>query len=442
MKKAVERSNIEQFKIMRKPLSLQDAIKESNRCLLCKDAPCSEACPAGTDPGKFIRQIKFINYKGAARTIRNNNILSTVCAFVCPVDKLCEEKCSAVALEEPINIAGLQRFASEYGKNMGIEPLEKGAKNKGKVAVIGAGPAGMSCAAELAKKGYDVTIFEKAKDSGGIARWNIPVFRLPEDAINYDTKNLLDLGVSIKYNKKIESQDEVLKMISDGCKAVFISSGLSDAFELPVLVGYSNVANSFDFLNDIKTDKKNNLKGKNVAIVGGGSVAIDVACSAAASGAKNVYVICLEHLQELPADKEEIELANKMYIKFRAGAQVTDVIAKDKTITGLKGKEIEWVKPNIFVPENAKQIDGTDFSINVDFVVQAIGSKPGKEVLKFATGLKTKGKGTIDVKNDYSTNIPGVFAGGDIVNGGATIVKAVGDGKKAAESIDKYISKK
>ncbi|MBI4646251.1 MAG: FAD-dependent oxidoreductase [Bacteroidia bacterium] len=441
MKKKAEPSNIVQFNLMREPLSLQDAIKEANRCLLCKDAPCSQACPAGTDPAKFIRQIKFINYKGAARTIRKNNILGSVCAFVCPVDKLCEEKCSIVALESPINIAGLQRFAAEYGRNTGLEPLEMGTKNKGKIAVIGAGPAGMSCAAGLAIKGYDVTIFEKDKNSGGIARWNIPHFRLPDIAIDYDSKNLLRLGVKIKYNSKIASKNEVLKMLAHGYKAVFISTGLTEALELPMLYGYSNVTSSIEFLRTVKEDKnKYNLKNKNVAVIGGGSVAMDAACTSAALGANKVYIICLEHLEELPADKEEIKLARKMFIEFRAGSQVTKVLAKDKKITGLKGKEIEWKVPGKFIPENARQIQGTEFCLNIDFVIQAIGSKPGNEISLLAFGIKTVGKGIIVANDDFSTNIPGVFAGGDIVSGGATIAKAVGQGKKAAEAIVNFLA--
>ncbi len=437
MKNNINRSKIEQFKPMRDPLSLQDAIKESNRCLLCYDAPCSEACPAGTDPAKFIRQIKFYNYKGAARTIRKNNILGSICAFICPVEKLCEQKCSVLALEDPINISGLQRFATEYGKNFGLEPPQKGLKNKGKVAVIGAGPAGMSCAAELAGRDYDVTIFEKENSCGGIPEWMIPDFRLSREAIDYDIKNLLDMGVEIKYNSKIASTDEVKNLLSDGYKAVFISTGLSEPYELPLFDGCSNAVNYISFLRDIKKNKeKKNLKGKNVAIIGGGSVAIDSAVSAAALGAKKVYLVALEHLNELPADEEEINLARTMNIIFKAGSQITEVIAKEKKITGLKGKEIEWIEPDKFIPANAKQIDGTEFSINVDFVFQAIGTKPGEEVKKFTSGLRKNEKGIIDVDDNYETNIPGVFAGGDITNGGATVAQAVGEGKKAADSID------
>lgn len=440
MKKNIKRSKIEQFKPMRDPLSLQDAIKESNRCLLCYDALCSKGCPAGTDPAKFIRQIKFYNYKGAARTIRNNNILGSVCAHICPVEKLCEQKCSIQALDDPIDISGLQRFASEYGEKFGIEPLEKGINKDNKIAIIGAGPAGIGCASVLAKKGYRVTIFEKENKAGGVLRWNIPEFRLPEEALARDFKNLLDLGVNINYNVKIDSVDGIHTLMKKGYKAVFIGTGLSEAFRLDLFEGFSNAVDYISFLRTVKINNGyETLVNKNAAIIGGGSVAIDSAVSAKACGAKKVYLISLEHLGELPADKEEIDLACKMNIIFKSGSQVTGVVSDKDQITQLKGKEIEWIESGKFIPENARQINGTEFSININLVIQAIGTKPGKEIKEFAGGLKTFGKGIIAVNENFETNIQGVFTGGDISNGGATVVQAVGEGKKAAESIDRYL---
>jgi len=442
MKKNINPSKIKQFKPMHEALSLQDAIKEANRCLLCYDAPCSVGCPAGTDPAKFIRQIKFYNFKGAARTIRNNNILGGVCAHICPVEKLCEQKCSIQALENPINISGLQRFAAEYGEKFGIELLEKSAGKESKIAIIGAGPAGMACASELAKKGYQVTILEKEDAAGGVLRWNIPEFRLPKEALERDFKNLLDLGVKIKYNAKFDSEDAIQKLLIDSYRAVFIGTGLSEAFRLDLFKGFSNATDYISFLRTVKINKGYEaLVNKNVAIIGGGSVAIDSAVSAKACGAKKVYLISLEHLDELPADKEEIELARKLNIIFKSGSQLTDVVSDMGQIVQIKGKEIEWIEPGEFIPENAMQIKGTEFSLNIDFVVQAIGTKPGKEIRRFAGSLKTFGKGIIAVNENFETNIPGIFAGGDISNGGSTVVQAVADGKKAAENIDIYLDR-
>lgn len=443
MKIPIDPVKIGQFESMREPLSMQAAIKESNRCLLCFDAPCSSGCPAGTDPAKFIRQIKFYNYKGAARTIRKNNILGSVCAFICPVEKLCEKECSVKALEDPINISGLQRFASEYGQNFKIEPLDQSLKTKGKIAIIGGGPAGMGCASALANMDYEVTIFEREEYAGGVPKWNIPEFRLPEDALAYDVKNLLSQGVEIKYKSAIEKNESVTDLLKDGYDAVFISSGLNTPFKLDMLDGFTNAVDYISFLRKIKFDKGNiNLKDKNVAIIGGGSVAIDSSVSAIAAGANKVYLISLEHLDELPADKEEIQLARLMNIIFKAGSQITGLTSKEKMITGLTGIEIDWNEPGKFIPENARQIRGTEFSINVDLVVQAIGTKPGSEVVNFAKGLNTSGKGIVKVNENFETNIPGVFAGGDVVNGGATVVQAVGEGKKAATSIDNYLKKR
>ncbi len=226
MRKAFDPDKITQFQSVREPLTLQAAIRESNRCLLCFDAPCSAGCPAGTDPGKFIRQIKFYNYKGAARTIRNNNILGSVCAFVCPVEKLCEKACSIKTLEDPINISGLQRFAMEYGKRFQIEPLRKSKRDQGKIAIIGCGPAGMGCASELARMDYDVTIFERENKAGGVPKWNIPEFRLPSEAITYDVENILSLGVDIRFNVSIENDEAISLLLAEGYQAVFISTGL------------------------------------------------------------------------------------------------------------------------------------------------------------------------------------------------------------------------
>lgn len=440
MKKPIDPEKIGQFESMREPLSLQAAIKESNRCLHCFDAPCSAGCPAGTDPAKFIRQIKFYNYKGAARTIRNNNILGSVCSFVCPVEKLCEKECSVKALEDPINISGLQRFASEYGKQFAIGPLVKSKKTSGRIAIIGGGPAGMGCASALAKLDYDVTIFEKEDHAGGVPRWNIPEFRLPEAALAYDIENLLSQGVGISYKSAIDTSEAATNLLKFGYDAVFISSGLSVAFKLDKLNGFANAVDYISFLRKVKFDKPGiHLKNKNVAIIGGGSVAIDSAVSAKAAGASKVYLISLEHLNELPADKEEIQLARIMDIIFKAGSQITGIVAKDNMLSGLNGIEIDWIVPGRFIPQNARQIKGTEFAINVDLVVQAIGTKPAGELTNLAKGLKTKGKGIVEVNEDFEIGVPGVFAGGDVVNGGATVVQAVGEGKKTAQSIDNYL---
>ncbi len=438
MKKRVDINQIKQFKPMRKAMNFQEAIIESNRCLLCEDAPCSQACPAGTDPGKFIRQIKFQNYKGAARTIRNNNIMGSSCAHICPTEKLCELGCSAKELNHTIDISGLQQFAINYGIENKLEPMIKSKENMGKIAVIGAGPAGLSCASELAKLDYDVTIYEKDSEAGGVLRWNIPNFRLPVEMIENDLKNIRDLGVKIKCNEDINTKEKANKLLKNN-DAVFLATGLNKAFLLSELKDFNNSKSYIDFLRSIQESKKEikaQIENKIVTIVGGGSVALDCAISAKALGAKRVYVISLEHLSELPAVLEEVELGHLMNIIFKPNTRITSVKSIDNNIIAVKGNEIDWKEENNFSPKNAIEIEDTEFTLKTDLVIQAIGTYPIiKEVF---SELETFGKGCIVSKNSLTSHKK-IFVAGDLVNGGATAVQAVGEGKKAAIAIDSFV---
>jgi len=438
MKKRINLNSIKEFKPMRKPMNFQEAIIESNRCLLCEDAPCSQGCPAGTDPGKFIRQIKFQNYKGAARTIRINNIMGSSCAHICPTEKLCEKACSAKELSHPIDISGLQQFAIGYGVEHNLEPMTESKKNMGKVAVIGAGPSGLGCAAELAKLDYDVTIFEKDASAGGVPKWNIPDFRLPSSMIEHDLKNVKDLGIVIKYNENIDTKEKADKLIND-FDAVFLGTGLNKAFELPEVNGHPNSKNYIEYLRHIKTDREfvaDFVKGKSVVVIGGGSVALDCAVSSAALGAGKVYVISLEHLAELPADEEEIELGHLVNLIFKPNTRVTGVKLVDGKIKAITGNEISWKEENNFSPSNAVNIEDTEFTLKADLVIQAVGTQP--TIKDTFTELETAGKGCV-VSKEGVTSQSKVFAGGDLVNGGATAVQAIGEGKEAALAIDKFI---
>jgi dihydropyrimidine dehydrogenase (NAD+) subunit PreT len=441
VKNPILKENIERFESMRHPLSLQAGIKEANRCLLCYDAPCSKACPAGTDPGKFIRQIKFLNFKGAARTIRNNNVLGSVCALICPVEKLCEEQCSALALEDPINIGGLQRFATEYGKHNNLEKNQPGKRTKAKVAIIGAGPAGLSCAAELAKRDYQITVFEKEQKAGGMPAITIPEFRLNQDALNYDIQNVMDLGVEIQFGASISCKEHIEKLKNDGFEAIFIASGLTKALKLPLLNNYQNALSYIQFLSEVKNGQLNiDVENKTVAVIGGGSVAVDSANTAKALGAKKVYLISLESLSELPADDEEVRLAQIMNIVFKSSTQITGIENANNEIIALAGQEVEWETPGNYSPSNAVLVNHTQFKIPVDIVVTAIGTAVADELPKVFEGLQTGAKNCVVANNQFQTNIPGVYAGGDVVNGGATAVEAVSHGKEAADEIDRFCS--
>jgi len=430
MKKKADVSAIKEFEAMREEMTLQDAIIESNRCLLCEDAPCSKGCPAGTDPGKFIRQIKFQNYKGAARTIRNNNILGSSCAHICPTEQLCELGCTASELTHPINIGGLQQFAISFGKYNNLEPLVATNKTAGKVAVIGAGPAGLACAAELAKMNYDVTVYERDSEGGGVLRWNIPDFRLPLKVIEDDLKNVLDLGIEIKYNESIDTKEKADKLLND-FDAIFLGTGLSKPFSLPVLDGFENSKSYIDFLRLIKISKEKAeelVKDKFISVIGGGSAAIDCAASAVALGAKRVYVI--HRRDEFRALPEEIELGHELNIVFKPSIKITSVKSKDNKIIAIKGNEVDYKIGNIV------DIEDTEFSLRSDVVIQSIGTY--SVINELFPDLETYSKGCV-VSKDSVTNQSKVFAGGDLINGGTTAVQAIGEGKKAAMAIDNFI---
>lgn len=425
MGKKLNYDNISKMEPLQTPLSLEDATKEAARCLLCEDAPCSKGCPASTDPGKFIRQIRFANHKGAARTIRANNVLGEVCAYTCPTEKLCEEKCTHSKMGDAINISGLQAFACEYGRRNKLENIEAGAANGKRVAVVGAGPAGMSCAAELAQKGYSVTVFEKDNMPGGVAAWGVPAYRLPANAMKSTVAALEALRVEFRFSHAVSSAEALLK---DGYDAVFVGAGLPLPVSLKMFEGYDNSVAAFDFLRAVKTGKNNfKLNGKSAVVIGGGAVAMDAAVTAKALGAKRVYAVALEHPGELPANGEELEIARAAGVDIRAGSQIREVAVSGKMVSAVRGVETDWIKPDKLTPDNATPVEGTQFSLNCDLLIQAIGARKGSDL-------------SLSIADDLSTNIQGVFAGGDIAGGAATIAKAVGDGKRAAESIDKYLA--
>jgi NADPH-dependent glutamate synthase beta subunit-like oxidoreductase len=443
MKKTIDKDSIQSFKSMRACLNIEDAVKESGRCLLCEDPPCSKACPAGTDPGSFIRKIRFENYKGAARTIRENNILGGSCAHICPVEKLCEKSCSAACLEESVNIAGLQRFAVEYGRTHNLEKFSKSTGKSGKVAIIGAGPAGLSCAYELAKLDYAVSVFDKDQSPGGVPTHLIPDFRLPPETALADMQNLLDLGVEFHCNRNLETTDSFQALTKEGYKTVFLATGLSEPFVPNVFANkkWANVFSYNDFLRKIKLDHRSfSIAGKRVAVVGGGSVALDCANTASALKASRVYVIALEDMLNLPADRDEVALGHTGGVVFKPSTMISEATALGNKVVSLKGHEIEFPKGAGFDPARAKSIEGTDFSLNVDLVVLAIGTRTSKKIAQTYPGLKLTERGHIKTDENFATNIPGLYSAGDVVNRGTTVAQAVGEGKKAAQAIHQFIT--
>ncbi|MEW6558460.1 MAG: FAD-dependent oxidoreductase [Elusimicrobiota bacterium] len=436
--------------------SLSQAIAEADRCLLCYDAPCSAGCPAETDPGTFIRKLRLKNLKGAVRTIKENNILGGVCGIVCPTGRLCEEKCSATEIDRPINIGKLQRFLVEYAWQIGFNPLIKKRLSRtehkkptttNRIAVIGSGPAGITCAAELAKEGYDVTVFESNKKPGGILRYGVPSFRLSEDFIDREIKDITALGVQIKCNSSVKGKRAIEGLLRKGFKAVFVATGLSSPYKLNISgANLKNVTTSTAFLKDVKTGNQNKIskmvKNKNVAIIGGGSVAMDVATTCKVLKAKRVYCIALENMQELPADKDDLQMAIDNYIIIKPQCRIKEITGKDGAVIGVKGIETEWKVPGLLIPSNVKDVPDTEFSLKVSAVIIAIGSGPDPLLKEQLPNVQFTKRGLIHVnKKTLATSVKGIYASGDIVRGPALVVDSVADGKKAAKSIIKYLQK-
>jgi len=430
---------------MKPDLTLAQAFAEAQRCLLCHDAPCSKECPANTDPGTFIRKLHLRNIKGAIRTIKENNILGGVCGTVCPTEKTCQKACSATEIDRPVEIGKLQRFLIEYGWETGFNPLKNTAGKKAEVAIIGSGPAGLSCAAELAKAGINVTIFEKKEKPGGVLRYGIPEFRLSSKFLDREIEDIRMLGVKIKCNSKIGANG-VNNLKKKGFKAVFIATGLWNPYKIKMPgSGLKNVITATEFLESIRTSDRKKIismvKNKNIAIIGGGSVAMDAANSCKELGSRKVYCLCLESPAEIPASKDDLETARDNFVIIKPQCQVKEIIGNGGSVAGIKGTETEWVTPNLFIPSNAREVSGTEFNLKVKAVIMAIGSGPDPEIKNLCPGIKYKSNNLIDAKKDgVSTADKNIFAGGDIVRGPALVAEAVQDGKEAAKKIIKCLN--
>ena len=403
--------------------NLRTAREEAMRCLLCVDAPCSKGCPAGTDPGSFIRSIRFNNIKGAAETIRKNNILGGSCARVCPYDRLCEEECSRCGIDKPIQIGRLQRFAVEQEKAFKMKTLQA-PKNKkaAKVACVGAGPASLACAAKLAQEGYEVTIYEEQDKAGGVLTYGIVPSRLPQHVVDYDIKTVKDLGVKFVFNTKVGRDVDLGEL---GYDAIFVGAGLWGT-HLPDIPGTDKkgVWTAIDFLRKARTEKEAFKPGETVIVIGGGDVAVDCAVTAKLLGAKNVYIVYRRTLEEAPGNMTEFKYALKLGIGITTNMAPAEVLG---------GKEVERMR--------FKGRDGeSELTRKADAVVFAIGQK-AEDMTKIA-GVKVTEKGMIKAGSSGKTNLARVFAAGDIVNGGKTVVEAVKEGKDAADSIIAYLAKK
>lgn len=396
------------------------AMEEAARCLLCHDAPCSKGCPAGTDPAKFIRSIRFRNDRGAAETIRENNILGGTCARVCPYDRLCEEACSRCGIDKPIEIGKLQRYAIEQEEAYGMETLSAPEKKVGNVACVGAGPASLAVAAELAKAGYNVTILEREAKAGGVLTYGIVPSRLPQAVVDHDIAQVEGLGVKFQFNTEVKAAD------LDAYDAVFVGAGLW-ADNLPKIDGIEldGVYAAVDFLKEARTKAEGFNPGKKVLVVGGGDVAVDCAVSAKLLGAEDVKIVYRRTLEEAPGNMTEFHYALSLGIGMTTGMAPAAVKGNGK---------VEAVEFKGFRDEAA------ELTLSADTIVFATGQKA--EDMAAVAGVKVTDKGTIAADDAGATDVEKIFAAGDIVNGGKTVVEAVAAGKVAAASMIAYLEKK
>ena len=396
------------------------AMEEAARCLLCHDAPCSKGCPAGTDPAKFIRSIRFRNDRGAAETIRENNILGGTCARVCPYDRLCEEACSRCGIDKPIEIGKLQRYAIEQEEAYGMKTLSAPEKKVGNVACVGAGPASLAVAAELAKAGYNVTILEREAKAGGVLSYGIVPSRLPQAVVDHDIAQVEGLGVKFQFNTEVKAAD------LDAYDAVFVGAGLW-ADNLPKIDGIEldGVYAAVDFLKEARTKAEGFNPGKKVLVVGGGDVAVDCAVSAKLLGAEDVKIVYRRTLEEAPGNMTEFHYALSLGIGMTTGMAPAAVKGNGK---------VEAVEFKGFRDEAA------ELTLSADTIVFATGQKA--EDMAAVAGVKVTDKGTIAADDAGATDVEKIFAAGDIVNGGKTVVEAVAAGKVAAASMIAYLEKK
>ena len=428
----------------------EEAINEANRCLNCKTKPCVSGCPVGVKIPEFISSVKEGNFEQAYKIITETNGLPAVCGRVCPQESQCEGKCVRGIKGESVAIGRLERFCADYMAQKAVD-VEKPAPNGHKVAVLGSGPSGLTCATDLAKLGYAVTVFEAFHTAGGVLMYGIPEFRLPKATVQREIQSLKNLGVEIQTNMvigKILSIDELFEM---GYEAVFIGTGagLPNFMGIPGegLVGVFS-ANEYltrtnlmkAYLPEYDTPIR---KSVNVAVVGGGNVAMDAARCAMRLGAEKVYVIYRRSEDEMPARKEEVHHAKEEGIEFVFLTNPIEIIGDENgSVCGIKCLKMELGEADSSGRRSVKEIPDSEFVIDVDTCIMSIGTSPNPLIRSTTKGLETNRRGCFVVDENMLTTREGVYAGGDAVTGAATVILAMGAGKKAAEAINEYIISK
>ena len=438
----------EDFKEMEKGFDIGRALAEADRCLLCFDAPCSRGCPADTDPGRFIRKLRLRNLTGAIRTVKENNILGGACGVLCPTAKLCEKECSATGIGRAIEIGKIQRFLIEHSWDRGIKFFEKPEARAEKVAVLGSGPAGLSCAAELAREGFRVTVFEARPEPGGVIRYTVPSYRFDRSFLEHELEDIRSLGVEFKCSTRIQGREGAENLLKKGFKAVFLSPGLWDAVRLkdsPDGKGIKGLYTSVDYLIAVREDfneLEKEIKGKIVAVIGGGSVAMDCVESAQKLGAGDVYLVYRRSYSQMPAEEDERIKCLNAGVHFLLLNQPVDYVTNgQKRIKGLKLVRTHLGDPDDSCRRRPIEIEGSDWVLNAEVVIEAIGNKAPDDSTDWYPHIRVNEKKLIKVDPETGkTSVKGIFAGGDIVRGPALVVEAVQDGKAAAKAIKEYLN--
>lgn len=447
------------FKEVALGYSEETAVAEAQRCLNCKNRPCVSGCPVNVHIPDFISKIKEGDFEGAYREISLSSTLPAVCGRVCPQETQCESKCTLGIKFEPVGIGRLERFVADWHNENQTAAPDAPQSNGHRVAIVGSGPSGLTCAGGLAKKGYKVTIFEALHTAGGVLVYGIPEFRLPKSIVAKEVDTLKALGVDIETNVVIGKTLTVDELFDMGYEAVFIGSGAG----LPNFMGIpgeslKGVYSANEFLtrsNLMKAYKDDPvtpiMKGGKVAIIGGGNVAMDAARTALRLGADKVYVVYRRSMEELPARKEEVEHAMEEGIDFRLLNNPVEILGynnpdnprdeKNGFVTGMKCIKMELGEPDARGRRRPIPIEGSEFTLDVDTVVVSIGTSPNPLIKSTTKGLEVNERGGIIINEDGLTTRDCVYAGGDAVTGAATVISAMGAGKHAAKAIDEYLSK-
>ena len=437
----------------------QTAIDEALRCLSCKNMPCVSGCPVNIHIPEFIEKIKEGDFEGAYQIIAKSSTLPAVCGRVCPQETQCEAKCVRGIKGEPVGIGRLERFVADWHNAHSDKAPECLPENGHKVAVVGSGPSGLTCAGDLAKLGYSVTVFEALHTAGGVLVYGIPEFRLPKAIVKKEVDTLKAMGVEIQTNVIIGKTLTVGELFDMGYEAVFIGSGAG----LPNFMGipgesFKGVYSANEYLtrsNLMKSYREDPetpiMKGGRVAVVGGGNVAMDAARTALRLGAEKVYIVYRRSMTELPARREEVEHAEEEGIEFKLLCNPVEILGynnpddkrdpKNGFVTGMKCIRMELGEPDERGRRRPVEVPGSEFTLDVDTVIMSIGTSPNPLIKSTTEGLEVNRWGGIIVTEEGATTREGVFAGGDAVTGAATVISAMGAGKIAAKAIDEYLRK-